>query len=119
MSDVKKFLDLEGLKTFWSKVKTYIDSIDVNIEANTSGVSSITLEHGDKYELTVGGHSFIFTMPSYQLVNNKDSIGLIKNGSDVSDVNDYTPCPIVGGVPYYKDTEYMAIPSTEIDTLFI
>jgi hypothetical protein len=49
------------------------------------------------------------------LVEGKDSIGLIRNGSEVSDVTsttDYTACPIVGGVPYYKGVNSSISPST-------
>lgn len=33
-----------------------------------------------------------------------DTLGLVKNGSTVTSASGYTACPIVGGIPYYKDT---------------
>lgn len=41
---------------------------------------------------------------TYGLVGANGSTGLIKNGSGVTSASGYTACPIVGGVPYYKDT---------------
>lgn len=45
---------------------------------------------------------------TYSLVGTNGSTGLIKNGSSVSNVSRYTACPIVGGVPYYRNTTYAA-----------
>lgn len=41
---------------------------------------------------------------TYSLVGAKDTTGLVKNGSSVTSASGYTACPIIGGVPYYKDT---------------
>ena len=41
---------------------------------------------------------------TYGLVGGNGSTGLIKNGSTVTSASGYTACPIVGGIPYYKDT---------------
>ena len=41
---------------------------------------------------------------TYGLVGANGSTGLIKNGSGVTSASGYTACPIVGGIPYYKDT---------------
>lgn len=43
---------------------------------------------------------------TYGLVGPKDSNGLVKNGSSVTSSSGYTACPIIGGVPYYKNTTY-------------
>lgn len=40
----------------------------------------------------------------YTLPTAGSSLGGVKTTSSVTDVNGYTPVPIVGGVPYYKDT---------------
>lgn len=44
------------------------------------------------------------TNTTYNLVGAKDSTGLVKNGSTVTNASGYTACPIIGGIPYYKDT---------------
>lgn len=43
------------------------------------------------------------TNTTYNLVGAKDTQGLIKNGSDVTSPEGYVPCPIINGVPYYKE----------------
>lgn len=43
---------------------------------------------------------------TYSLVGANGSTGLIKNGSLVTSTSGYTACPIISGVPYYKDTTY-------------
>lgn len=43
---------------------------------------------------------------TYSLVRANGSTGLIKNGSSVTNASGYTACPIIGGVPYYKNTTY-------------
>ena len=40
---------------------------------------------------------------TYNLVGVKDTQGLIKNGSDVTSPEGYVPCPIINGIPYYKE----------------
>lgn len=45
---------------------------------------------------------------TYSLVGANGSTGLIKNGSSVTNALGYTACPIIGGVPYYKNTTYSA-----------
>lgn len=44
---------------------------------------------------------------TYSVVGANGSTGLVKNGSSVTNASGYTTCPIIGGVPYYKDTTYM------------
>lgn len=41
---------------------------------------------------------------TYGVVGANGSTGLVKNGSTVTSASGYTACPIVSGVPYYKDT---------------
>lgn len=45
---------------------------------------------------------------TYSLVGANGSTGLIKNGSSITNTSGYTACPIVRGVPYYKNTTYSA-----------
>lgn len=44
------------------------------------------------------------TNTTYGVVGANGSTGLVKNGSTVTSASGYTACPIVSGVPYYKDT---------------
>lgn len=41
-------------------------------------------------------------LDSIDLVGEKGSIGLVKNGSSVTSLSGYTACPIIDGVPYYE-----------------
>lgn len=45
---------------------------------------------------------------TYSLVGTNGSTGLIKNGSSITNASGYTACPIIRGVPYYKNTTYSA-----------
>lgn len=49
---------------------------------------------------------------TYSLVGANGSTGLIKNGSSVTSSSGYTACPIIGGVPYYKNTTYSTATSS-------
>ena len=44
------------------------------------------------------------TNTTYGVVGANGTTGLVKNGSTVTSASGYTACPIVSGVPYYKDT---------------
>lgn len=55
---------------------------------------------------------------TYSVVGANGSTGLVKNGSAVTSASGYTACPIVGGVPYYKDTNTTyAVATTTADGL--
>lgn len=66
---------------------------------------------GKNYKLQVdaSGNAFV-NVPwtdnntTYGVVGANGSTGLVKNGSTVTSASGYTACPIVSGVPYYKDT---------------
>lgn len=45
---------------------------------------------------------------TYGLVGAKGSTGLIKNGSSITNALRYIACPIIEGVPYYRNTTYSA-----------
>lgn len=49
---------------------------------------------------------------TYSLVGANGSTGLIKNGSSVTSASGYTACPIIRGIPYYKNTTYSAATSS-------
>lgn len=80
--------------------------------ANTLGLVMIGyLENGKNYpvELDSSGKMYVNvpwtdTNTTYGVVGANGSTGLVKNGSTVTSASGYTACPIVGGIPYYKDT---------------
>ena len=49
---------------------------------------------------------------TYSLVGANGSTGLIKNGSSVTSASGYTACPIIRGIPYYKNTTYSVATSS-------
>lgn len=68
-------------------------------------------ESGKNYpvELNSSGQMFVNvpwtdTNTTYSVVGGNGSTGLVKNGSSVTSASGYTACPIISGVPYYKDT---------------
>lgn len=80
--------------------------------ADTLGLVMIGYaENGKNYpvELDSSGKMFVNvpwtdTNTTYGVVGANGSTGLVKNGSTVTSASGYTACPIVGGIPYYKDT---------------
>lgn len=83
-------------------------------KANTSTLGLVMIgyaENGKNYpvELDSSGKMYVNvpwtdTNTTYGVVGANGSIGLVKNGSTVTSASGYTACPIVSGVPYYKDT---------------
>lgn len=83
-------------------------------KANTSTLGLVMIgyaENGKNYpvELDSSGKMYVNvpwtdTNTTYGVVGANGSTGLVKNGSTVTSASGYTACPIVGGVPYYKDT---------------
>lgn len=68
-------------------------------------------ENGKNYPVELDGSGKMFvnvpwtdTNTTYGVVGANGSTGLVKNGSTVTNASGYTACPIVGGAPYYKDT---------------
>lgn len=80
--------------------------------ADTLGLVKIGYtENGKNYpvELDSSGKMYVNvpwtdTNTMYGVVGANGSTGLVKNGSTVTNASGYTACPIVGGIPYYKDT---------------
>lgn len=73
--------------------------------ANASGL--LRQLNGDaSYYMRGDGTWAIPPNTTYSLVGANGSTGLIKNGSSVTNASGYTACPIIGGVPYYKNTTY-------------
>ena len=52
---------------------------------------------------------WIIVQKNVDLVGAKDTIGLIKNGSTVTSTSGLTASPIIGGIPYYKNTTYSLV----------
>lgn len=86
----------------------------------TPPTSSATVLGGIKVGYTTSGKNYKVQLDSsgnayvnvpwtdnnttYSVVGANGTTGLVKNGSSVTSASGYTACPIVGGVPYYKDT---------------
>lgn len=83
-------------------------------KANTTTLGLVMIgypENGKNYpvELDSSGKMYVNvpwtdTNTTYGVVGANGSTGLVTNGSTVTSASGYTACPIVSGVPYYKDT---------------
>lgn len=83
-------------------------------KANTSALGLVMIgyaENGKNYPVELDGSGKMFvnvpwtdTNTTYSVVGANGSTGLVKNGSTVTSASGYTACPIISGVPYYKDT---------------
>lgn len=83
-------------------------------KANTSTLGLVMIgyaENGKNYPVELDGSGKMFvnvpwtdTNTTYGVVGANGSTGLVKNGSTVTSASGYTACPIVSGIPYYKDT---------------
>lgn len=73
-----------------------------------NGVSNkaINIKAGANIQFSADSGSITIssTNTTYSLVGANGSTGLIKNGSSVTSSSGYTACPIISGIPYYKDT---------------
>lgn len=86
---------------------TYTQATSDNLGLVKIGYSA----NGKNYPVVLDGSGKMFvnvpwtdTNTTYGIVGANGSTGLVKNGSTVTSASGYTACPIVGGVPYYKDT---------------
>lgn len=86
---------------------TYSQATSDNLGLVKIGYSA----NGKNYPVELDGSGKMFvnvpwtdTNTTYGVVGANGSTGLVKNGSTVTNASGYTACPIVGGVPYYKDT---------------
>ena len=83
-------------------------------KANTSTLGLVMIgyaENGKNYPVELDGSGKMFvnvpwtdTNTTYSVVGANGSTGMVKNGSTVTSASGYTACPIISGVPYYKDT---------------
>lgn len=79
--------------------------------ADTLGLVKIGyVSNGKNYAVLLANGKMYVNVPwtdtntTYGVVGANGSTGLVKNGSTVTSASGYTACPIVGGIPYYKDT---------------
>lgn len=83
-------------------------------KASTSTLGLVMIgyaENGKNYPVELDGSGKMFvnvpwtdTNTTYSVVGANGTTGLVKNGSAVTSASGYTACPIISGVPYYKDT---------------
>lgn len=83
-------------------------------KASTSTLGLVMIgyaENGKNYPVELDGSGKMYvnvpwtdTNTTYGVVGANGTTGLVKNGSTVTSASGYTACPIVSGVPYYKDT---------------
>lgn len=114
----RRYVESSSLWTPWEKLGAGgLTSIP---KATTSALGGVMLGYTNsgrnyKLELDSNGKAFVnvpWTNTTYSLVGANGSTGLIKNGSSVTNALGYTACPIIGGVPYYKNTTYSAATSS-------
>lgn len=86
---------------------TYAQATSNNLGLVKIGYSA----NGKNYPVELDGSGKMYvnvpwtdTNTTYGVVGANGSTGLVKNGSTVTSASGYTACPIVSGVPYYKDT---------------
>lgn len=70
-------------------------------KVNGKGLSTNDFTNDDKNKLDgIAAGANNYTLPTAG-----SALGGVKTTSDVSEAKGYTPVPIIGGVPYYKDTD--------------
>lgn len=86
---------------------TYAQATSDNLGLVKIGYSA----NGKNYPVALDGNGKMYvnvpwtdTNTTYSVVGANGTTGLVKNGSTVTSASGYTACPIVGGIPYYKDT---------------
>lgn len=86
---------------------TYSQATSNNLGLVKIGYSA----NGKNYPVALDGNGKMYvnvpwtdTNTTYGVVGANGSTGLVKNGSTVTSASGYTACPIVDGIPYYKDT---------------
>lgn len=105
------FLDSNGkmyVNVPWTDNNTtYAQATSDNLGLVKIGYSA----NGKNYPVALDGSGKMYvnvpwtdTNTTYGVVGANGSTGLVKNGSTVTSASGYTACPIVSGVPYYKDT---------------
>lgn len=92
------------------------DTGKIKVGDGTSNWNSLSYEIGTKVPENAKFTDTIYTLPTAT----SSVLGGVKTTSSVDSSSGYTACPIISGVPYYKDTDttYSAIPTEEINSLF-
>lgn len=110
----RRYVESSSLWTPWEKLGA--EGLTSIPKATTSALGGVMLGYTNsgrnyKLELDSNGKAFVnvpWTNTTYSLVGANGSTGLIKNGSSITNASGYTACPIIEGVPYYKNTTYSA-----------
>lgn len=90
--------------TTFSKGDTYVSTQSINHSVfGAIEPGDLIIANKDSADKTVKD-DWIIVQKNVDLVGAKDTIGLIKNGSTVTSTSGLTASPIIGGIPYYKDT---------------
>ena len=71
------------------------------IKALSISGKTITYTKGDGTTGTLTTQDTVYSLPTA----GKNTLGGVKTTSTVTSASGYTACPIIGGVPYYKDTD--------------
>ena len=94
--------------------KFYSDSaktIEIAGEANKLYVdrTHATTDGYSLYKWAYNDDNSSFVRAGSEVVKGEGTYGVVKNGSSVTSATGYTASPIIGGVPYYKDTTYSLV----------
>lgn len=124
-----KVSKIDGLglsqNSYTNEEKEKLNSIESGAQKNQNSFSKIIVgdteipsdSSTDQFEIEAGKNITIITYEDLKKINISSSyeeyvlpvagksLGGVKTTSSVTNVTNYTPCPIVGGVPYYFRTE--------------
>jgi hypothetical protein len=94
--------------------KFYSDSaktIEIAGEANKLYVdrTHATTDGYSLYKWAYNDANSSFVRAGSEVVKGEGTYGIVRNGSSVTSATGYTASPIIGGVPYYKDTTYSLV----------
>lgn len=108
-SDISDMLTKTEAKSLYQSKGSYLTSVPVATTTTLGGIKLNYQTSGNNYKVQVDSNNNAYvnvpwTDTTYQLVQGNGTTGLIKNGSSVTSSAGYTACPIISGVPYYKDT---------------
>lgn len=92
------FLDNTGLTHLVEKLLALLSGKVDKEDGKGLSANDFTAAYKDKLDGIAAGAN------KYTLPTAGSSLGGVKTTSTVSDATGYTPVPIIGGVPYYKDT---------------
>lgn len=121
----------DGVVNTYKELIDYADShssdvaeMVADIETNTNTIEELD-GRVETLETNLGGHTVDSDVPSdakftdtvYALPTaSGDTLGGVKTTSTVTNISTYTPCPIVDGVPYYRNTNISPIKIIRTET---